>query len=97
MEGREKEMDGTDDDSVEAEDPHEWSPEKVVTFVRGLGASQCFQSAGDQVLELGVDDSVFFDLSLNDFQGVCGHARAYDHMCAFTHNSTDARVSTVLH
>jgi hypothetical protein len=32
-----------------------------------------------------VDDSVFFDLSLNDLQGVCGHARAYDRMCAFTH------------
>ena len=36
------------------------------TFVRSLGAVQCFQSAGDQVLQLGVDDSVFFDLSLND-------------------------------
>ncbi len=50
MEGREKEMEGTDDGSVEPEDPHEWSPEKVATFVRALGAGQCFQSAGDQVL-----------------------------------------------
>jgi hypothetical protein len=90
-------MEGTGDGSVEPEDPREWSPEKVVTFVRELGAAQCFQSAGDQVLELGVDGSVFFDLSLNNLQGVCGHARAYDRMCAFTHNSTDARASTVLH
>ncbi len=58
-------MEGTGDDSVEPEDPHEWSPEKVATFVRVLGDTQCFQSAGDQVLLLGVDDSVFFDLSLN--------------------------------
>jgi hypothetical protein len=50
-----------------------------------LGTAQCFQSAGDQVLQLGVDDSVFFDLSLNDLEGVCGHARAYDRMCEFTH------------
>ena len=90
-------MQGTGDGSVEPEDPHEWSPEKVTTFVRGLGTPQCFQSTGDQVLKLGVDGSVFFDLSLNDLQGVCGHARAYDRMCAFTHNSTDARASTVLH
>jgi hypothetical protein len=69
----------------------------VDTFVRSLGASQCFQSAGDQVLQLGVDDSVFFDLSLNDLQGVCGHTRVYDRMCEFTHNSTDARASTVVH
>ncbi len=59
-------MEDTDDGSVEPEDPHEWSPQKVATFVRGLGDSQCFQSAGDQVLLLGVDGSVFFDLSLND-------------------------------
>jgi hypothetical protein len=76
MEGREKEMEDTDDGSVEPEDPHEWSPEKVATFVRGLGAAQCFQSAGDQVLQLGVDGSVFFDLSLNDLEGVCGHAES---------------------
>jgi hypothetical protein len=84
MEGREKEMEGTDDGSVEP-DPREWSSEKVATFVRSLGAAQCFQSAGDQVLQLGVDGSVVFDLSLNDLQGVCGHARAYDRMCACTH------------
>ncbi len=54
----------------------------MTTFVRALGAAQCFQSAGDQVLLLGVDVSVLFDLSLNDLQGVCGHARAYDRMCA---------------
>ena len=69
----------------------------MATFVRALGTAQCFQSTGDQVLQLGVDDRVFFDLSLNDLQGVCGHARAYDRMCAFTHNSTDACASTVLH
>jgi hypothetical protein len=68
-----------------SEFPREWSSEKVVTFVRSLGGAQCFQSAGDQVLHLGVDVSVFFDLSLNDLQGVCGHAR------------TDARASTVVH
>ena len=47
-------------------DPREWSSEKVATFVRGLGSAQCFQSVGDQVLQFGVDDSVFFYLSLND-------------------------------
>ena len=32
-------MEGTDDDSVEPEDPHEWSSEKVATigYVRGRG------------------------------------------------------------
>ncbi len=59
-------MEDTDDGSVDPEDPREWSPEKVDTFVRALGDAQCFQSAGDQVLLLGVDDSVIFDLSLND-------------------------------
>ncbi len=57
-------MEDTDDGSVETEDPHEWSSEKVTTFVRVLGTAQCFQSSSDQVLHLGVDDSVFFDLSL---------------------------------
>ena len=76
------------------EDPREWSSEKVSTFVRSLGTSKCFQSVGDQVVQLGVDDSVFFTLSLNDLQGVCGHARAYDHMCEFTHNRTDARANS---
>jgi hypothetical protein len=90
-------MEGTGDGSVEPEDPHEWSSEKVATFVRSLGAAQCFQSAGDQVLQFGVDGSVFFDLSLNDLQGMCEHDRAYDRMCEFTHNSTDARASTVVH
>jgi hypothetical protein len=37
-------MEGTDDGSVEPEDQHEWSSEKVATFVRALGAAQCFQS-----------------------------------------------------
>jgi hypothetical protein len=68
-------METTDDDSVESQDPHEWSSENVATFVRSLGTSESFQSSGDQVLYLGVDDSVFFTLSLNDFQGVCGHDR----------------------
>jgi hypothetical protein len=60
-----------------------------------IWVSECFQSAGDQVLHLGVDDSVFFALSLNDLQGVCGHAREYDRMCEFTHNITDTRARTV--
>jgi hypothetical protein len=60
-------MEDTGDDSEDPEEPHEWSSEKVATFVRELGAPQCFQSTGDdQVLHLGVDGSVFFDLSLND-------------------------------
>jgi hypothetical protein len=54
-EEREKEMEVTTHDSV---DSHEWSTEEVVTFVRSLGTSECFQSPGDQVLQLGVDDSV---------------------------------------
>jgi hypothetical protein len=36
------------------------------------------------VLQLGVDDSVSFVLSLNDFQGVRGHPHTYDRMCEFT-------------
>ena len=43
-------MEVTDDDSVEQEDPPEWSPEEVATFLRSLGTVECFQSAGDQVL-----------------------------------------------
>ena len=80
---------------MEPEDPHEWSSEKVAAFVRSLGATQCFQSVTDQVMQLGVDGSFFFDLSLNDLQGVCGHDDVYYHMCEFTQNSTDARASTV--
>jgi hypothetical protein len=89
---RGKRTEDTGDDSV---DPREWCPEKVDTFLRSLGTPECFQSAGDQVLELGVDVSVFFGLSVNELQGVCGHARPYDRMCEFTHNSTDVRGSTV--
>ena len=84
------EMEGTGDDSVEQEDPREWSPQQVATFLRALGTVECFQSATDQVLQLGVDDSVFFELSLDQFQGVCGHARAYARMCEWKHSSTDA-------
>ncbi len=87
-------MEGTGG-SVEPEDPREWSSEKVATFVRSLGSAEYFKSVGDQMLQLGVDGSVFFALSLNDLQGVCGHVRVYDRMCEFTHNSTDARASTV--
>jgi hypothetical protein len=58
MEGREKEMEDTGDDSVEP-DPREWSSEKVATFVRALGAAQCFQSPTDQVMQLGVDVRVY--------------------------------------
>ena len=42
----------------ELEDPREWSSENVSTFVKSLGTAECFQSPGDQVLQLGVDDSV---------------------------------------
>ncbi len=49
-EEREKEMEDTGDGSVEAQDPREWSAEKVATFVRSLGPAECFQSVGDQVL-----------------------------------------------
>ncbi len=59
------------------------------------GSPECSQSVGDQVLHLGVDDSVFFGLSVNEFQGVCGHARVYDHLCEFRHNTTDTLVRTV--
>ena len=69
-------MEVTVDVSVELEDPHECRPEQVATFLRSLGTAECFQSAGDQVLQLGVDDSVFFGLSVNELQGVSGHARA---------------------
>ena len=76
----EKEMEVTVHVSVEPGDPHEWSVEEVVTivtFVRSLGPAECFQSVGDQVLHLVVDDSVFFTLSLEELEGVCGHARVY--------------------
>ncbi len=49
------EMEGTGDGSVEQEDPREWSPQQVATFLRALGTAECFQSAVDQVLQLGVD------------------------------------------
>ncbi len=84
------EMEGTGDGSVEQEDPREWSPQQVATFLRALGTAECFQSAADQVLQLGVDGSVFFDLSLDQLQGMCGHARAYARMCECKHSSTDA-------
>ena len=82
-------MKDTGDVSVESEDPHEWCTEKVDTFLGSLGTAECFQSPGDQLLYLGVDDSVFFGLSVNELQGVCGHTRGYDLMCEFTHNNTD--------
>ena len=66
-------MEDTGDDSVESEDPHEWCTEKVVTFLRSLGTAECFQSPGDHVMQLGVDVSVFFGLSVNELEGVCGH------------------------
>jgi hypothetical protein len=80
------------DDSVESVDPHECSSGEVITFVRSLGPVECCQSTGDQVMdlmELGVDDSLFFSLSLNEFQGVCGHPLTDDHMCECKHNTTD--------
>ena len=69
-------MEVTSHVSVDQQYPRQWSTEKVATFVRSLGPAECFQSAGDQVgLEwmtvfslqrIGVDDSVFFALSLNE-------------------------------
>jgi hypothetical protein len=50
-------------------------PWSLPTFVRSLGPPECFQAPGDQLLHLGVDDIVFFVLSLNELEGVCGHAR----------------------
>jgi hypothetical protein len=50
-------MEVTTHDSVEPQDTHEWSGEKVATFVRSLGPVECFQSTGDQVLQLGADHS----------------------------------------
>ncbi len=88
-------MEVTAHGSVEPQDPREWRAETVATFVRSLGPPECFQSASDQVLQLGVDGSVLFALSLNELEGVCGHARAYHRMCEFTHNNTDLRASTV--
>ena len=88
-------MEDTGDDSVEPEDPHEWCAEKVTTFLRSLGTVECFQSVGDPVVQLGVDGSVLFELSVKELQGVCGHARAYDHMCEFRHNSADSLANTV--
>ena len=57
-------MEDTTHDNVESGDPHEWSAEEVATFVRSLGRAECFQSAGDQLLQLGVDVSFFFAVSL---------------------------------
>ncbi len=42
---------------MDPEEPRAWSVEKVTTFVRSLGPPECFQSTGDQVLQLGVDVS----------------------------------------
>jgi hypothetical protein len=89
------EMEDTGDGSVDQEDPHEWSSQKVASFLRALGTAEYFQSPTDQVLQLGVDDSVFFELSLDQLQGVCGHARAYAHMCECKHSSTDAHAIMV--
>jgi len=89
------EMEGTGDGSVEQEDPREWSSQKVATFLRALGTVECCQSATDQVLQLGVDGSLFYELSVIDLQGVRGHADVCHRMCEFTQNSTDARAITV--
>ncbi len=80
------EMEGTGDDSVEEEDPREWSPQKVASFLRSLGTAECFQSVTRQVLLFGVDDSLFCQLSVIDLQGVRGHAGACHRMCEFTQN-----------
>ncbi len=69
-------MEDTGDGSVEEEDPREWSPQKVASFLRVLGTPECFQSAADQALQVGVDGSVFFELSLDQLEGVCGDGAA---------------------
>jgi hypothetical protein len=69
----------------------------VWSFLRSLGPAECFQSVGDAVLDHGVDVSVFFELSLNELQGVCGHARAFARMCECKHRNTHPRVITVEH
>jgi hypothetical protein len=45
--------------------------EEVSTFLRSLGTAECYQSATNQVLQRGLDVSVFFELYPNDLQGVC--------------------------
>jgi hypothetical protein len=57
-------------------------------FLEIIGNCECFQTVTDQVLQYGVDDSVFFVLSLNELQSVCGHACVYDRMSEYKHNST---------
>ena len=42
-----------------------------------------------------MDVSVFFTLSLEELQGVCGHDRAFPRMSERKDNNTDARVNTV--
>ncbi len=93
QEEREQQMEVTGDDTVETEDPREWNSEKVTTFVRSLRTVECFQSTGDQVLDLGVDNSVFCTLSLNTCQGVCGHPRCMI-VCVNSHTTTKMRVRT---
>jgi hypothetical protein len=67
-------MEGTGDGSMESEDPHEKSSEKVSTFVRttlrSVGPTLCFQSTGDQVLQLTVNGSVFLVLT-KQFSRTC--------------------------
>ena len=52
--------------SVEPSGSKKWSTDQVTTFVGSLGPDECFQSGGDQVIQFGVEDSLFFVLSLNE-------------------------------
>ena len=70
--------------------------EEVTSFLRSLGTAECFQSDTNQVDDREWMTVFFFGLSVNEFQGVCGHARAYDRMCEFRHKNTDTRASTVV-
>ena len=69
----------------------------MATCLRSLETAECYQSATDQGLQHGVDDSVSFEFSVNYVQGVCGHGRAYARMWESKHRSTDGCPSTVVH
>jgi hypothetical protein len=78
----------------------------IVSHTLQWRCAECFQSAGHEALQDGVDDSVFFELALNELQGVCGHPnirgvcghdRTYVRIREYKHHSTDVCVSTATH
>jgi hypothetical protein len=64
---------------VESEDPLEFRGEKVTTFLRSLGIAECFQSDGDQVLKLGVDDTVMCEFTHNITDAYASTVTQTDH------------------